>query len=144
MSDDKAPDVTADNEFVDWPVSPRHGTYVLKDAYDALAKRCAELEAELEKIHAGSLWREAIQLRVENAELRARIIQVNGFLHDANTWADRLAASILEHKWITECRCDPAWTERKLHEPNSMCGELDDLIDLADEFHQWREKRGEG
>jgi hypothetical protein len=31
--------------------------------------------------------------------------------------------------WINECRCDEAYTSRKMHEPNALCGELDDLED---------------
>lgn len=29
--------------------------------------------------------------------------------------------------WICECRCDKMWTGREMHEPNALCGELDDL-----------------
>lgn len=29
--------------------------------------------------------------------------------------------------WINECRCDKAYTERGMHEPNAVCGELDEL-----------------
>lgn len=30
-------------------------------------------------------------------------------------------------RWLDECRCDEAYTGRDMHEPNSKCGELDDL-----------------
>jgi hypothetical protein len=31
--------------------------------------------------------------------------------------------------WVNECRCDEAWTGRKMHEPNAFCGELDNLAE---------------
>ena len=29
--------------------------------------------------------------------------------------------------WIDNCRCDKAYTDRRRHEPNTYCGELDDV-----------------
>lgn len=29
--------------------------------------------------------------------------------------------------WINECRCDEVYTGRKMHEPNAICGELDEV-----------------
>jgi hypothetical protein len=29
--------------------------------------------------------------------------------------------------WINKCRCDEAYTGRDMHEPNALCGEMDEL-----------------
>lgn len=31
--------------------------------------------------------------------------------------------------WINKCRCNVAYTGRGRHEPNSICGELDTLVE---------------
>lgn len=30
--------------------------------------------------------------------------------------------------WINECRCNEAYTCRGMHEPNALCGEMDELV----------------
>lgn len=43
-------------------------------------------------------------------------------------------AAIKSVLWINKCRCHEAYTSRKKHEPNAMCGELDELEECLKEL----------
>jgi hypothetical protein len=43
-------------------------------------------------------------------------------------------------KGLTTCRCDPCWTDRKMHEPNSACDYAEDVEIVATELRQLRDE----
>lgn len=51
-------------------------------------------------------------------------------LDNANDRISLLTEAIKAVLWINECRCDEGYTSRKMHGPNSLCGELDELIEI--------------
>jgi hypothetical protein len=60
----------------------------------------------------------------------------------ANAW-HTLVTPLLEAQeaitniiWINDCRCDEAYTSRKMHGPNTFCGELDELVEWLGKYSE--------
>lgn len=51
---------------------------------------------------------------------------------------DRIIKVARDCLWINHCRCDGAYTTRNKHEPNAVCGELDDLFNMVKEYEKFR------
>jgi hypothetical protein len=54
---------------------------------------------------------------------------------------DPISDSIAELRAITECHCDPAWTERQMHAPDCVAYCRADVETLAAEVERLREER---
>lgn len=98
------------------------------------------------RYRSGRMAEELEKLREENGSLKerlgnSRVMYLALEEKAGNEYAivchfkDRLekAQAVIEAAksamWLNECRCDKAYTERHRHEPNSMCGEMDELND---------------
>lgn len=123
------------------------------DSVGELVKRCAELEAENDQLR--SRLAEQIKdhaddrIRIQNAERKLAAAEA-ALKHDVDKieaayinertellrWADRLT------KFISDAQCECSVAER---DSGHLVGcWRPDLDSLLIEFHQWREKRGEG
>ena len=55
-----------------------------------------------------------------------------------NAFSDPSVVGLVEEikkiAWINECHCDQVWKDHKRHAPNAICGELDEVINLAAEL----------
>ena len=78
-----------------------------------------------ESHYCGSCIQESFDLRIKNATpeelmqselVRELVREVNNILY------------------IGQCLCDRGYTSRNLHEPNTYCGQLDDLQDAVKKF----------
>ena len=49
---------------------------------------------------------------------------------------ERVAEAAERCIWINDCRCDEAYTGRQMHEPNALCGEMDELAAALAELNR--------
>lgn len=99
----------------------------LDAAYEAAAKERDEALAELAK--AKEDWKYMYAQKDLYREAQEQVIV-------ERARAQKLVEAAQSIMWINKCHCDEAFTARRKHEPNTICGELDVLADALAEYEK--------
>ncbi len=108
-------------------VREAHATALRQAQLAALEALVAEKDAALRDIANGLyVWNSEASVRARACDAERITPSTLRARAEAQRKVRDKAKEVL---WIGECRCDVIYTSRGLHEPNSHCGDMDELRD---------------